>query len=73
MTEKILTTEQAIKVAKQIQARGSKIVLAGGCFDILHLGHITFLEKAKAQGDMLFILLESDENIKKSKRSRSSY
>ncbi|HPT66078.1 MAG TPA: adenylyltransferase/cytidyltransferase family protein [Candidatus Woesebacteria bacterium] len=40
-----------------------KIVLVGGCFDILHLGHVIFLEKAKALGDKLIILLESDKNI----------
>ncbi len=44
-----------------------KTVLVGGCFDILHIGHITFLEKAKEQGDILVVLLESDEVIRKSK------
>ena len=44
-----------------------EIVLVGGCFDILHLGHLTFLEKAKNLGKNLVILLESDENIKKLK------
>lgn len=43
------------------------IVLVGGCFDILHIGHITFLEKAKKCGDILVILLESDQNIRKLK------
>ena len=43
------------------------IVLVGGCFDVVHLGHIIFLEKAKEKGDILVILLESDENIKKNK------
>ena len=41
-----------------------KVVLAGGCFDILHPGHIEFLQKAKRLGDTLIILLESDENVK---------
>lgn len=41
-----------------------KIVLAGGCFDILHLGHIIFLEKAKKLGDKLVVLLESDKKVK---------
>ena len=45
----------------------NKIVLVGGCFDILHLGHIIFLEKAKKLGEKLVVLLESDENIKKNK------
>ena len=42
-------------------------VLAGGCFDLLHPGHLSFLKKAKEQGDLLFLLLESDDMIKKSK------
>lgn len=44
-----------------------EIVLVGGCFDILHLGHVTFLEKAKKTGKNLVILLESDEMIKRVK------
>jgi rfaE bifunctional protein nucleotidyltransferase chain/domain len=64
---KILTTEQAIKISEALRSTGKKIVLAGGCFDILHLGHITFLEKAKTQADIFFVLLESDENIKRTK------
>ena len=46
-----------------------KKVLVGGCFDILHVGHIKFLKKAKSFGDYLIVLLESDENIKKLKGS----
>lgn len=67
MSNKIVTTEQAVNVSKELRNEGKKIVLAGGCFDILHLGHITFLEKAKEQGDVFFVLLESDENIKRTK------
>lgn len=66
-TNKILTPEQAIKTAKQLQTQNLKIVLAGGCFDILHIGHITFLEKAKKQGDILFLFVENDETIHKQK------
>jgi FAD synthetase len=44
-----------------------KKVLVGGCFDILHYGHIHFLKKAKSKGDYLIVALESDENTKKLK------
>lgn len=44
-----------------------KTVLVGGCFDVLHPGHVIFLEKAKKAGDKLVVLLESDEKIKKIK------
>ena len=64
---KILTVDQAIKEGEKIRREKKSIVLAGGCFDILHIGHITFLEKAKASGDSLFVFLEPDESIKKIK------
>lgn len=47
--------------------RHKKVVLVGGCFDVLHPGHVIFLEKAKKQGDLLVVLLESDQKAKKLK------
>ena len=44
-----------------------RIVLTGGCFDILHIGHVRFLSEAKGTGDYLVVLLESDKNVKKLK------
>ncbi len=44
-----------------------KKVLVGGCFDILHYGHIRFLEEAKKLGDWLVVALESDENVRRMK------
>lgn len=44
-----------------------KIVLVGGCFDLLHFGHISFLKQAKALGEHLIIALESDENVRRVK------
>jgi rfaE bifunctional protein nucleotidyltransferase chain/domain len=64
---KILTIDQAITESEKIRRQKKLVVLVGGCFDILHIGHITFLEKAKAAGDSLFVFLESDESIKKIK------
>lgn len=46
-------------------------VLVGGCFDVLHFGHVVFLEKAKAAGDVLIIALESDAYIKKVKKRQA--
>lgn len=46
---------------------GKKIVLVGGCFDVLHPGHIIFLEKAKKAGDYLVVLLESDQKVRQLK------
>ncbi len=44
-----------------------RIIVVGGCFDLLHYGHISFLKQAKAHGDYLVVLLESDEKVKKLK------
>lgn len=44
-----------------------KIVLVGGCFDILHFGHIKFLKEAKKLGDYLIVALESDKSVTKLK------
>ena len=47
--------------------KNKKSVLVGGCFDILHFGHVTFLNNAKKYGNFLVVALESDEYIKKNK------
>jgi rfaE bifunctional protein nucleotidyltransferase chain/domain len=44
-----------------------KTVLVGGCFDLLHFGHISFLKQAKTLGDYLIVALESDENVRRMK------
>ncbi len=64
---KIFEPNQAGTISAELQNQNKKIVLVGGCFDILHIGHITFLQTAKEQGDSLIVLLESDEAIAKTK------
>jgi len=65
--KQILNTKQAIKLASALRDSNKTLVLVGGCFDILHIGHLSFLEKAKNKGDILFVLLESDQDIKNKK------
>lgn len=65
--KKIIDLGKLSKVVGQIQKVGENIVLVGGCFDILHLGHVTFLEKARKKGDFLIVLLESDQVIRTKK------
>lgn len=62
---KIITIRQLINWRKTVKDK--KTVLVGGCFDILHPGHVIFLEKAKKVGDILIVLLESDQKVKKLK------
>ena len=63
----IVALDKAIGISKKLRKEGRLIVLAGGCFDILHTGHIKFLRNSKKQGDILFVLLESDANVSKLK------
>lgn len=65
-----LSVNKIPRLVQKLKKQGKKITLVGGCFDVLHPGHVIFLEKAKRQGDVLFVLLESDEKVKKLKGVR---
>lgn len=52
---------------KVLKAKNKKIVATNGCFDILHIGHIRSLQKAKSLGDVLVVGLNSDTSVKKNK------
>jgi rfaE bifunctional protein nucleotidyltransferase chain/domain len=64
---KVLTVEQSVGIVKQLKRAGKKIVLVGGVFDLLHRGHVEFLEKSKKEGDCLMIFLESDKKTQETK------
>ncbi len=55
------------KIIECEKEKGKKIVFTNGCFDILHAGHVDYLEKAKALGDFLVVGLNSDSSIKRIK------
>ncbi len=60
---KIASKESVRFIIKDPQTRNRKIVFTNGCFDILHAGHITYLEKAKSLGDILVVGINTDESI----------
>ncbi len=64
---KILSQHLAINTAKKIKKEGKTIVVAGGVFDVLHIGHLVFLTKAKKEGDFLFVLVEPDSSVRNNK------
>ncbi len=67
MLAKIFSSRQLDPLVEQLAKLKKGIVLVGGCFDVLHMGHVVFLQKAKHVGDTLVVLLESDQRIKKLK------
>ena len=64
---KIIPLQEVKSILITLKQHKKKIVVVGGCFDILHIGHIQFLKEAKKCGDSLILLLESDENVRKLK------
>jgi rfaE bifunctional protein nucleotidyltransferase chain/domain len=67
LCHKIKTLPELKKVLRKTRASKKRIVFTNGCFDILHAGHVGYLEKAKSLGDMLIVGLNSDVSVRKLK------
>ncbi|TAN60037.1 D-glycero-beta-D-manno-heptose 1-phosphate adenylyltransferase [bacterium] len=67
MDGKIKTRARLEKTIHQLKRQGKKIAFTNGCFDILHYGHLKYLEDAKAKADVLVVGLNSDASIKRIK------
>ncbi len=65
--EKVLCLEDLLKILEKRRKKGEKVVFTNGCFDLLHAGHVDYLEKARALGDILVVGLNTDSSIKKIK------
>jgi rfaE bifunctional protein nucleotidyltransferase chain/domain len=63
----LLTVDEAAALADRLRAAGRRIVLANGCFDLLHVGHVRYLGEARALGDVLFVGLNSDPAVRRLK------
>ncbi|MEJ5172969.1 MAG: D-glycero-beta-D-manno-heptose 1-phosphate adenylyltransferase [Hydrogenothermaceae bacterium] len=59
--------ENYIDVVNKLKKEGKKIVFTNGCFDIIHAGHVDYLQKAKSLGDFLIVGLNSDESVRRLK------
>ncbi len=62
--EKILTQKELVREVNLLKKAGKQIVFTNGCFDILHAGHIKYLNSAKKEGDILVVGLNSDKSVK---------
>ena len=65
--ERIKSWQEIEIIAKQCQEKKQRIVFTNGCFDILHFGHVSYLEEAKDCGDVLIVGLNSDASVKRLK------
>ncbi|MCX5686227.1 MAG: D-glycero-beta-D-manno-heptose 1-phosphate adenylyltransferase [Candidatus Omnitrophica bacterium] len=65
--KKIKNSADLNKILKRLKKTGKKIVFTNGCFDILHVGHVTYLEKARPLGDILVVGLNSDRSVREIK------
>jgi len=63
----IVSREELIKTVVEARAAGLRIVLANGCFDVLHVGHIRYLAGARSEGDLLIVGVNSDEQVREQK------
>jgi len=63
----VVSQDELITAANQCRQRGEVIVMTNGCFDILHAGHVTYLQQAREQGDRLIVAVNIDETVRKLK------
>lgn len=61
--EKIVDWKKARNQVESLQNQGKKIVFTNGCFDLVHLGHVDYLEQARNLGDFLVVALNSDKSV----------
>ena len=65
--EKVLSREQLAERVRQERATGRTIAFANGCFDILHVGHVRYLESAAREADVLVVALNDDHSVRQLK------
>jgi rfaE bifunctional protein nucleotidyltransferase chain/domain len=61
--EKIIERNRLKEIARLLRAQSKKVVFANGCFDILHVGHVRYLEGARTEGDALIVGVNADSSV----------
>lgn len=70
MNNIIKNRNELIEIRKRLKTENKKVVFSNGCFDILHAGHVDYLNKAKLFGDVLIVALNSDDSVQRLKGSK---
>lgn len=65
--KKLQTLKTFIPIVQALQRQGRKVVFTNGCFDLLHVGHVRYLEAARALGDCLIVAVNSDASVRRLK------
>ncbi|MBL7974656.1 MAG: D-glycero-beta-D-manno-heptose 1-phosphate adenylyltransferase [Candidatus Kapabacteria bacterium] len=63
----ILSRTELADVCNQLRTQGKNIVFTNGCFDILHVGHVTYLQQARMRGDVLIVGVNTDASVRRLK------
>ncbi len=69
MNSKIITLPELARRSAEIRQSGKRLVLTNGCFDLLHVGHVRYLEQARELGDFLAVALNGDQSVRALKGS----
>ena len=64
LPKKIQSLDRLKKIMSGLKKQGQKIVFTNGCFDLLHVGHVRYLTKARAMGDLLVVGLNTDRSVR---------
>ncbi|MER3429238.1 MAG: D-glycero-beta-D-manno-heptose 1-phosphate adenylyltransferase [Pyrinomonas sp.] len=64
MEDKLISLDEARRVRAQMRAAGRRLVFTNGCFDLLHIGHVRYLQQARALGDALLVAINSDRAVR---------
>src|SRR5436190_6471442 len=68
--QKVKSPEELAAISERMAAEGRKLVFTNGCFDLLHVGHVRYLQQARALGDVLVVGLNSDASVRRLKGPR---
>ena len=63
----VVTLDELLEIVSECKARGERVVMTNGCFDILHAGHVAYLDEAKSHGDRLIVAVNDDASVKRLK------
>lgn len=70
LKSKIKNLRELKRIISSLKAKGKRIVFTNGCFDLLHYGHVKYLESAKRKGDILIVAINCDASVKRIKGNK---